>query len=333
MSYSYGSWKPYVPVAQRRAKAERAIKKHANAGAALQPVRIKGRTIASSFWGKGWCSHLESFSDFENRLPRGRTYVRNGSVYHLEIAAGRVDARVIGSSMYTVTANIKPLKPAAWMLLKQRCAGGIGSLLELLQGRLSEQVMRVVTDHEHGLFPQPGEMTFSCTCPDWASMCKHVAATLYGVGNRLDQHPELLFQLRGIDPTELIEAAIHTPRTRAAPSTDSLAEDQLGALFGIELEPTADTPPRATTPRPKAKPTAPKARSRRTEFRATGKAVATLRKKLGLSIPDFAARLGVSSASVQRWESAGIAPLNLQTRCNTALTKLHRKSGVPKGKR
>jgi len=335
MSYGYGSWKPYVPVAKRRAQAEREIKKQTKRGTSLQPVRIDGRRIAGSFWGKGWCHHLESFSDYENRLPRGRSYVRNGAVYHLEIAAGRVDARVIGSSIYTVSADIAPLKRATWKALKQRCAGGIGSLLELLQGQLSEQVMRVVTDHDQGLFPQPGEMKFSCSCPDWAGMCKHVAATLYGVGNRLDRQPDLLFLLRGVDPAELIEAGMSTPRARAAPGGDGLAEDQLGALFGIDLDPGIETAPalpaaskrpRKTASRQKTKVADPAAKRRTAGFRATGKSVRALRKKLGLSAAEFAARLSVSPASVQRWESAGAAQLKLHARCLTALSRLHRKA-------
>lgn len=335
MSYKYSPWKPYVSVAKRSSQAERAIKKQAKKGTPMQPVKITGRTIARSFWGKGWCSHLESLSDYENRLPRGRSYVRNGSLCHLEIATGRIDAKVVGSSMYTVTITIKPLKATAWKALKQRCTGSINSLLELLQGHLSEQVLLVVTDRKHGLFPLPGEMTFNCTCPDWANMCKHVAATLYGVGNRLDLQPELLFLLRGIAPSELIEADISAPRIRTKAGVDDLAEDQLGALFGIELEPaTAGTPAPANTPRRKTRAVSlPVARKRVAAFRATGKGVSGLRKRLGLSMAEFATRLCVSQASVQRWESAGATPLRLQARCLAALTELHDEAAPGKVKR
>ena len=337
MSYEYGSWKPYVPVAKRRAQAEREIKKRAKGGTALQPVRIAGRAIAKSFWGQGWCRHLETFSDFENRLPRGRSYVRSGAVYHLQIAAGRVDAHVMGSDDYRVSVDIAALKPAAWKALKQRCAGGIGSLLELLQGRLSEQVMGIVSDRDSGLFPKPGEMKFSCNCPDWATMCKHVAATLYGVGNRLDAQPELLFRLRGVDPTKLIEAGTAAPLTRGPASRDDLAEHQLGAIFGIELDadveaaPTvsnAPKPPRKAASKRKTNPPSATVGTDSPRFRASGKSVAALRKKLDLSITDFAARLSVSTASVQRWESAGTTRLNLHARSLAALNRLHRKAGV-----
>ena len=156
-------------------------------GADVQPVRLTGRKIASTFWGEAWCEHLESFSDYENRLPRGRTYVRNGSVCHLAIQKGKIEAKVSGSSLYTVKIDIRTLPPAKWKSLKARCAGQVGSLLELLQGKLSDRVMTIVTDRDEGLFPSPKEIQLSCSCPDWATMCKHVAAVLYGVGARLDE--------------------------------------------------------------------------------------------------------------------------------------------------
>lgn len=347
MSYGNHGWKPYVPVAQRRKNAEREITRQAKNGAAMQPVRISGTAIARSFWGKGWCTHLEAFSDFENRLPRGRSYVRNGAVCHLHIGAGRIEAQVIGTSRYTVTTQIAALEPAAWSALKHRCAGGIGSLLELLQGTLSEQVMRVVTDRNSGLFPKPGEMSFTCSCPDWADMCKHVAATLYGVGNRLDQQPELLFRLRGVDPAELIEAGLSVPSTRATATTpDRLADDQLAAIFGVDFDdgaatpaPPASRPGRSAKAQPKARDTgaASKKPAKKTakepvrNFRATGTSVKALRRKLGLSPIEFAAALSVSPASVQRWESAGSAAIKLQARCLAAVTELYRKSSTTRG--
>ena len=334
MSYGYGGWKPYVPVAARRAKATREAAKLAKAGKTTQPVRIEGRKIAESFWGKGWCTHLEAFSDFSNRLPRGRSYVRNGSVCHLEIKTGNVEAKVSGSSMYRVSIDIHALKPAAWSTLKHKCAGEIGSLLELLQGRLSNQVMTIVADRRTGLFPLPGEMKFSCSCPDWADMCKHVAAVLYGVGNRLDQQPQLLFLLRGVDAEELIAASLSTPTASAAPTADRLADAQLGAIFGIEFDDEADAVvPASTAPKPSRKlPSKTPARKiatpkPTTEFRASARSIAAMRKKLGLSVSDFAERLSVSAASVQRWEAAA-GPLNLQARCLTALEKLQRKASA-----
>jgi uncharacterized Zn finger protein len=237
----YG-WAPYVPVAERRRKAQKKMEALRKKGMNIEPVVFDGRMIARTFWGEAWNDHLESFSDFENRLPRGRTYVRNGSVCHLAIEKGKIHAKVSGSSLYTVDIKIKPLATKKWDAIKSRCSGQIGSLLELLQGRLSDQVMSVVTDRSEGLFPQPGEISFDCSCPDWASMCKHVAAVLYGVGARLDSKPALLFLLRGVDHEELIsadaEATISDVTARG--TSKRLAGDNIGDIFGIDLDPALD---------------------------------------------------------------------------------------------
>jgi uncharacterized Zn finger protein len=207
-------------------------------GVDVQPVVIDGRKIAKSFWGEAWCGHLESFSDFENRLPRGRTYVRNGSVCHLAVAKGHIEAKVSGSELYDVKVSIKTLPGKRWSAIKGRCSGQISSLLELLQGRLSDHVMAVVTDRQDGLFPSPEEISFECSCPDWAVMCKHVAAVLYGVGARLDAKPELLFLLRGANHEELIEADAQAAMVGATTRGKSkrLADKELSDVFGIELE-------------------------------------------------------------------------------------------------
>jgi len=242
-------WAPYVPVAQRRANALREMSALRKRGKDIQPVQIEGRMIARSFWGKGWCDHLESFSDYENRLPRGRTYVRNGSVCHLDMQPGRIEAIVSGSELYNIRIDIKKLKPTTWKTVKRKCSGRIGSMLELLQGRLSDQVMTVVADRKQGLFPQPREIQLSCDCPDWVVMCKHVAAALYGVGSRLDSRPELLFLLRDVDAQELISTEMAVPA--AAASADTLGDDQLGDIFGIDLDIAGKQPPALKTRRKK----------------------------------------------------------------------------------
>jgi len=232
---SYYGWRPYVSVAQRRAKARQKMEKLRKKGKNIQPVEIEGRTIARSFWGKAWCEHLESFSDFENRLPRGRTYVRNGSVCHLAIEAGRIEAMVSGSELYKVTIKIKPLKPTIWKAIKKQCSGQIGSMLELLQGRLSDHVMSIVTDRKKGLLPLPGQIELGCNCPDWAVMCKHVSAVLYGIGNRLDSQPELLFKLRVVDANELITGDISLPDS-AAGLGKTIADEQIADIFGVDID-------------------------------------------------------------------------------------------------
>lgn len=376
----WGEWRPYVSVAERRAKARREMDKLRKKGRDIQPVNLDGRTIARSFWGKGWCDHLESFSDYANRLPRGRTYVRNGSVCHLDIRPGRIEAIVSGSELYNIVIRIKELQAATWAAIKNKCSGHIGSMLELLQGKLSHQVMAIVTDRHHGLFPQPGEITLDCSCPDWAVMCKHVAAVLYGVGSRLDSRPELLFLLRDVEAQELITAEMALPDAAVGAAGDTLAADQLGAIFGIDLDTASDAPrasqtpaqlqprkqPRATrrvtatkTPQPAAarqerktasaatpagrsapaarkgtrleqapqpttitKPTAAKvATGTPPKLRPTGRLVARLRRQQGLSVAQFAAQLGVSPATVYRWEVAQ-GPLKLQARLLNALAAL-----------
>jgi uncharacterized Zn finger protein len=271
MSWNYYGFRPYVSVAERRRKAERETTKLAKKGKAIRPVRIEGRTIAHTFWGKAWCDNLESYMDYENRLPRGRTYVRNGSVVHLDIRAGEIEALVSGSELYRVNISITSAAKAKWKKLCGDCAGGIGSLVELLQGRFSDHVMGIITRKETGLFPSPKEIELKCSCPDWATMCKHVAAVLYGVGARLDQSPELLFTLRSVNHEELItRAAAVTDLAGKTPAAGpELAESELGAVFGIELDagtdgaaPAAATPA-STKPLLKArKPAGPKRRAK-----------------------------------------------------------------------
>jgi len=244
---SWWSYRPYVPVAVRRAKAMRKIEKLAKKGQKFSPVKIAGRKIVTTFWGQAWCDNLESYSDFSNRLPRGRTYVRNGSVLDLKIEAGKVNSMVCGSELYRITIKIKPLNGPAWKAIRTKCGRQIGSLVELLQGKLSKDVMAIVTEHSSGLFPAPHEIEMSCSCPDWAGMCKHLAATLYGVGNRLDNQPELLFTLRGVDQTELIAQAGRPIITPAPSKRKSIAAADLADVFGIEFDELL-VPERAETP-------------------------------------------------------------------------------------
>jgi len=237
MAWGYG-WRPYVPVAVRRRNAISAMEKLRKKGATVSPVRIEGRKIVNTFWGKAWCVHLEKFSDFSNRLPRGRTYVRNGAVCHLDIKKGEVQAKVMGSHLYDVKVKIKALPGERWKGVKERCGGQVASLLDLLRGRLSERVMGVVTDRERGIFPSPKEISLDCSCPDWAEMCKHVAGVLYGVGARLDEKPELLFLLRGVNHEELVGSAQAygvIAKGEKGGKHKKLSDGDLGDVFGIEL--------------------------------------------------------------------------------------------------
>jgi uncharacterized Zn finger protein len=238
VAYYFGGWAPYVPVAARRRKAERELEKLRKKGAVVSPVKIEGRQIARTFWGKAWCDNLESYRDYENRLPRGRTYVRNGSVLDLQIAPREVTAMVSGSMIYKVKVSIGDVTRAHWKTLCADCSGGIDSLVELLQGRFSKGVMERLCRQDAGLFPRPSEIRFTCSCADYASMCKHIAAVLYGVGARLDESPELLFRLRAVDETDLLsDLGNALPDTRTKRDTaQTPVGDDLAALFGLDME-------------------------------------------------------------------------------------------------
>jgi uncharacterized Zn finger protein len=235
--YLYG-FAPYVTAAQRRRQAERELAKLAKAsGRAPAPVVVKGRKIAATFWGKAWCENLEGYSDFATRLPRGRSYVRNGCVVDLWITPGAVEARVSGTELYTVDIAVAPVSSSQWETICRDVAGAIDSVIELLQGRLSTSVMARLCQKGTGLFPSPAEITLSCSCPDWARMCKHVAAVLYGVGARLDTDPALLFTLRRVNQEDLVARAgaaadLTKGRTKSRRVVD---ESVLGDVFGLDL--------------------------------------------------------------------------------------------------
>jgi len=252
----YGGWAPYVPVAQRRAKAAAYAKSlEKQQGRKLVPVKVAGRAIATSFWGQAWCANLEAYSDFANRLPRGRTYVRNGSVSDWSISPGQINALGSGSEVYSVAVSIGTLPKAVWKEIQRDCARSIASLIDLLQGRFDRGVMQRLTRINGGLFPQPTEIEMQCSCPDSAGLCKHIAAVLYGVGAQLDDSPELLFTLRKVDHLELIGQAVSAEsldRALTGETGETLESSDLGEMFGIELESSAAAPAFAHRP-PKRK--------------------------------------------------------------------------------
>ncbi|MEI8045628.1 MAG: SWIM zinc finger family protein [Verrucomicrobiota bacterium] len=241
-------------MAEKRRRSEKEAAKLTKKGQTLAPVRLESKTIARSFWGKSWCANLESYSDFSNRMPRGRSYVRNGSVLHLDIRQGEIEALVSGSSLYKILVKIKPEDTQRWSALCRAAAGSIGSLMELLQGKLSERVMGIMTHRETGLFPAPQEIELDCSCPDWADMCKHVAAVLYGVGARLDEKPELLFLLRHVDHQELVSQAdsiAALTETKTGAILPTLSEKDVESVFGIELEAGAAAATASPAPAPR----------------------------------------------------------------------------------
>lgn len=324
MSWNY---RPYVPVAARRSLAAQEILRMEQEGKKIEPLGdLSHRTkIATSFWGRAWCDHLEALGDYENRLPRGRTYVRNGSVLHLAVKPGRIEALVQGSDLYEQTIRIDPLPAARWTKIRKRCRGGVGSLIELLQGRISDEIMGIVTDGKDGLFPRPGEVHLDCSCPDWAGLCKHLAAVLYGIGARLDQRPELLFVLRGVDHSELVDESVIGETLAGSGSgagperRRTLDESVLGDVFGIDLDEAAESEESPVSADPGLGERIPggSVPGLEGEFEATAQTVCALRREIGLSVTEFAEWVGVSRASVVQWEkSPGLLRLRKENRAN-----------------
>ena len=309
----YDRWTPYISVSERRENAKKQMKALQRTGKIIQPVEITGNKIAKSFWGKAWCEHLEQFSDYANRLPRGRTYARNGSVCHLEIKKGKVEAIVSGSSLYEVNAIIKPLSKQHWKNIKRDCSGKISSILDLLQGKLSSGVMKVVIDRNKGILPQPKQINLSCSCPDWADMCKHIAAVLYGVGARLDASPEMLFLLRGVDHQELVNAEINLPEKST--NKPKIIGD-LSSIFGVEIDESIafSKPKRTEKPTKKARlrkgsvkepavaSTTQKKPRKKRAFSITAKGIVRMRKKFAMNYAQYACLVGVSPGTIKNWE-------------------------------
>lgn len=249
--YRYDDWSRFAqPTADEvGARARRAKERLGDEGREMNPVEpVTARLITTTFWGKAWCRNLLQYSDYANRMPRGRSYVRHGSVVHLEMDAGEIQALVSGSRLYEVAIRIGPVPKKHWESIRSECSGEIESLVELLEGKPPRRVMEIVTRPGDGLFPTPKEIELGCSCPDWAAMCKHVAAVLYGVGVRLDSDPEQLFRLRGVDPTDLVSTLAEP--AAAASEEDALVGEDLSAMFGITLE--DEDPPPARSARKKA---------------------------------------------------------------------------------
>jgi uncharacterized Zn finger protein len=232
------SWYSYEDAHKTKARVQRDIERRKKRGEEFDQLTLptKGLKIATTFWGNAWCHQLETYHDYENRLPRGRSYLRQGNVYNLGIEPGLVTAIVAGSSLYEVGVRIEPLLKPDWERFKEDCAGQVGSLLDLLAGKLGDDVLCTITDPDRGLFPTSAEIRFSCTCPDHADMCKHVAAVLYGVGAKLDSAPDLFFVLRSVDPSELLSDTTKEVLGTMESTDATLAGEDLSVLFGIELD-------------------------------------------------------------------------------------------------
>ncbi|MFO7750973.1 MAG: SWIM zinc finger family protein [Desulfobacteraceae bacterium] len=234
----------YVPVAERKAKAEKKIRQLKKKHPDLLPVQIEGKKIASSWWGISWNKNLESYADYSNRIGRGRSYVRHSAVLDLKIQPGKITSLVQGSTSkpYTVVVTIKKISPGFWNRIIEKCQGETESLNDLVSGTLPKPMADILTRKKEGLFPSPGEIDFTCSCPDSAYMCKHVAATLYGVGARLDRDPSLLFSLRGVRMEDLVSRAVQQEADRlikkagTGKSKRVIQDADLSSEFGIDFD-------------------------------------------------------------------------------------------------
>jgi len=198
----------YISVADKKARAEKITKKLLKKNPKLNPITIEGNKIVTTWWGKSWTKNLESYADYSNRLGRGRSYVRHGAVLDLQINEGIIEALVLGSSKYKITIKIKKLNDSNWKVLQKKAAGQIESVAQVIEGSFPKELANIFTVKEKGLFPSPKEIDFECSCPDWAYMCKHIAAALYGTGVRLDQDPSLFFKMRAVNLNKLISKVI-----------------------------------------------------------------------------------------------------------------------------
>lgn len=243
MSYWGGGYPPYVSVAEKKAKAAKKLKQLKKKNPGIKPVVIEGKAIALSWWGKSWNENLERYADYSNRIGRGRSYVRHGAVLDLQIDSGKVKALVQGSGAkpYSVSVKIKAIDEKIWQNIKTTCGGKLDSLQELLAGKFPKALSEIFMEQGSGLFPSPKDIEFSCSCPDWASMCKHVAATLYGISARLDEDPSLFFKLRKVRMKDLVTEAVKDKTCnlleKAKKKTERvIAESDLSDVFGIDME-------------------------------------------------------------------------------------------------
>ena len=325
MSYE---WAPYVSVAERRAQAATLVSKAAKSGRPMEPVSLSGSKIATTFWGKAWCDNLERYSDYSNRLPRGRSYVRNGSVIDLQIATKKVTALVSGSSVYKVSIEIDSLPSATWKAVQADCSRSIDSLLDLLQGKFSKGVMERLSRQGDGLFPSPKQIKISCSCPDWADVCKHVAAVFYGVGSRLDSQPELLFKLRDVDHLELINQAVsggNLDRALGGDQSSGLGGEDLSALFGIDLDQGSASP--VAAPKKSVKKASPKKAAVK---KTASKKVAVKKANTGKSAP--APAIAATKKKVAtKTPAPAVAAAKLKTPRKKAATKKVKKTPPKRG--
>jgi uncharacterized Zn finger protein len=237
---SYYGFPKYESAGEKKAKALKGLEKLKKKNPDIEPVIIEGRSIAKNWWGKAWNVNLESYADYSNRISRGKSYVRSNTVLDLKISKGTVAAKVQGSSSkpYDVKITIEALNSKKWAQVTSLCNHRIDSLEQLIEGKFPKELEVLFTERKYGMFPSPKEIHFDCSCPDWASMCKHVAAVLYGIGARLDKDPMLFFELRNLDGKELIRKSMEQRlesmlKNAGKKSKREIPKEDISDLFGL----------------------------------------------------------------------------------------------------
>jgi uncharacterized Zn finger protein len=302
--YSRRSFFNYTSASEKRVLLRKAKERYSKLYE-LKGVSISGRRdMANTFWGKMWCEHFETMADFTNRLPRGRTYARNGSIIHLDISPGKVFALVSGTEIYEINMEVQALPKNVWTKIVDKCHGEIGTMIDLMNGHFSKEVMQVICDPQNGLFPRRNEIKYKCSCPDVARLCKHLSAVFYGIGNRLDSNPELLFLLRQVDPTQLLTLKMDQLTSKGA---DNLTNDELSEIFGIQLETEINDPTSPSSPIAEKLPEPAKKKPGRPK--KTGKSV-SLQDKIASFIESTSSDTSTKKKRGRPKESEKLSPID-----------------------
>jgi uncharacterized Zn finger protein len=226
----------FIPVFERKAKAEEHLEALRAQGVTIQPERAAGPAMACTIWGQGWCRHMESLPRIGKYLPKGKIYARNGSIRHLEILPGQIKALVMGTQIYKVVILVLPVSGNLWQEVKDLCLGRIESEQDLYTGAIPEDIRARLFDPSRGIFPGPKDFSLHCECTEKAPFCKHAAAALYGAGSRLDQRPELLFKLRGVTVQNLVTSWTKKLKDRFEEKKHILDFEQAKDIFDLEWD-------------------------------------------------------------------------------------------------
>lgn len=190
------------------------------------------QTYGNTWWGEQWLNALTHI-DYDNRLPRGRTYANKGAVKDLKLSGGALHAKVQGSRPrpYQVSIQVPSLTEKNVENLLDALVSDPGVIARLLNGELDPSVLTHAQYLGIAIFPSKWkDLAMQCSCPDWAVPCKHLAAAIYLMSREIDSNPFLVFSLRSVDLAQRLkvrgihierEAAVQLPRFSALLATDN----------------------------------------------------------------------------------------------------------------